>query len=167
MVCRFSPVSVSELVKETTSSTKWKRPASSTRPRWCSARWTSRQERVFALRFRRSPWRNTSVTCRSRTFSSSSTTSSDSRRPVQRCRPFSVVCHRPWVTSPTSPTRWESSRSASPRRVATRSRHSRQFMCPPMTTPTPRRQQPSPTSTPRPSFRVKLRRRVSTRPLTH
>ena len=60
------------------------------------------------------------------------------------------------ATSPTWPTRWASSRSASPPPAATRSPPCRRFTCPPTTTPTRLRPPPSLTWTPPPSFRVKL-----------
>ena len=42
-VCRCSPASASAPVRATTSSSRWRRPASSARPPWSSARWTSRR----------------------------------------------------------------------------------------------------------------------------
>jgi hypothetical protein len=58
------------------------------------------------------------------------------------------------------------SRSASPRRVVTRSPRCRRSTCRPTTTPTRPRPRRSPTSTRRPSSRVRSPRSVSTRPWT-
>jgi F-type H+-transporting ATPase subunit beta len=52
---------------------------------------------------------------RDRTFCSSSTTSSASRRRAPRCRRFSAVSLRPWATSRRSPPTWARCRNASPR----------------------------------------------------
>ena len=62
-----------------------------------------------------------------------------------------AACPPRWGTSPPWPTRWVSSRSASPRRGGTPSRRSRRCTCRPTTTPTRRRSRRSPTSTPPPS----------------
>ena len=86
-----------------------------------------------------SPWPSTSATRRARTCSCSSTTSSVSSRPAPRCRRCSAACRRPSGTSRRSPTRWASSRSASPRRKGGRSPRCRPSTCPPTTSPTRRR----------------------------
>jgi F-type H+-transporting ATPase subunit beta len=50
----------------------------------------------------------------------------------------SGACRAPSATSPRSPPRWGSCRSASPRRARARSRRCRRSTCPPTTSPTPR-----------------------------
>ena len=74
-----------------------------------------------------------------RTCCSSSTTSSASRRPAPKCRRCSAACPPPSATSPTSPPRWASCRSASPRRRRARSRRCRRSTSRPTTSPIRRR----------------------------
>ena len=79
---------------------------------------------------------------------------------VRRC---SAACLRPWVTSRPSPTRWASSRSASPPPRVVRSRRCRRCTCPPTTTPTPPVHHVHPPRRDHRAVRVRSRRSVSTR----
>ena len=135
-------------------------------PRWCSARWTSRRACACASRCRRSRWPSTSATWSARTCSCSWTTSSGSRRRAPRSPRCSAACRRRWATSPRSPTRWASCRSASPRRRAARSPRCRRSTCPPTTSPTRRRTRRSRTWTPPRCSRATSPRSASTRPWT-
>ena len=92
---------------------------------------------------------STSATKRDRTFFSSSTTSSASRRPAPKCPRSSAVSRAPSVTSRRSRRRWARSRSASPRRTRARSPRFRPSTSPPTTSPTRRPRRRSPTSTAR------------------
>ena len=53
VVCRCSPAWVSAPVRATTSWSRWRRPGSSARPPWSSARWTSRRAPACASPCRR------------------------------------------------------------------------------------------------------------------
>jgi F-type H+-transporting ATPase subunit beta len=64
-----------------------------------------------------------------RTFCSSSTTSSASRRRVPRCRRFWAGSPRPWATSRRWPPTWARCRSGSPPPRTARSRRSRPSTC--------------------------------------
>ena len=83
-----------------------------------------------------------------RTFFSSSTTSSVSRKPDPKSPRSLAVPHRPWVTSQPSPRKWPPSKSGSPRPTRVRSPRSRRSMCRRTTSPTPPPPTPSLTSTP-------------------
>ena len=108
---------------------------------------------------------STSAT-RARTFCSSSTTSSASRRRALRSPRFSAACRPPSATSPRWPPRWATCRSASRRPRPVRSRRSRPSTSRPTTSPTRRRPRRSRTSTRRPFSRAVSPRWASTRPST-
>mmetsp|Transcript_102257 Transcript_102257/g.266739 ORF Transcript_102257/g.266739 Transcript_102257/m.266739 type:complete len:215 (-) Transcript_102257:137-781(-) len=108
---------------------------------------------------------------RARTCCSSSTTSSDSPRPAQRCLLFSAVFPVPSATSPPWPRTWHRCRSASPRPRRAPSPPCRPSTCPRTILPTPPRPRPSRTWTPRrccpgrsPSWASTLRWTLSTPP---
>lgn len=86
---------------------------------------------------------------------SSSIISSASSRLVQKFLPFWGVCQVPLVTSRPLPMNWGPWKRESHRRKMDPSLPSRLSTSPLMTSPTRRRQLPSPTSMRRPSFRVK------------
>ncbi len=136
VVCRCSPVSAGAPVRATTSWSRWRRPASSARPPWSSAQMDEPRARAFASRF-------------------SALTMAEYFRDVQKqdvllfidnifrftqagSEVSTLLGRMPSAVGyqPTLATRWVCSRSASPRRVATRSPRCRRSTCRRTTTPT-------------------------------
>jgi F-type H+-transporting ATPase subunit beta len=158
---RCSAEWVSAPVRVTTCGSSSRRQRAQGTPPWCSARWTSRlgtRMRValsaltMAEFFRDEQGQDVLL------FIDNIFRFTQAGSEVSTLR---VVCLRPWVTSRRWPTRWVSSRSASPRPVVARSPRCRPCTCPPTTTPTRRRPPRSPTWTPPPSSRVRCSPRAS------